>query len=81
MELFNSYFSYGKPDEILQDWFYEKSRIDNNEKLVLIYKGFDCIADKSADMLPSTNKSNLVKILESVNKILDFNGKINEDKE
>ena len=47
----------------------------------MIHKCFDYIADKSTGMLPSTNKINLVKILEIVNKILYFNGKINEDKE
>ena len=72
MKLFDRYFSYGKPDEILQDLFYSKSKIDNNQKLVLIHKYFDYIADKVTDILPSTNKSKLLKMLDIINKILAF---------
>ena len=75
MNVFDSYFSYRKLDEMIQDLFFSKSKIDYNEKLVLIYKIFDYIVDEATGFSPSTNKSKLVKILGIVNKILDLNEK------
>ena len=75
MNLFDKYFLYGKPDEMLQDQFYSESKIDNNDKLVSIHKSFDYIADKAAKTPLDTNKNKLIKILDIVNKIFDFNEK------
>ena len=75
MNLFNKYFSFKKPDEMLQDLFYSKSKSDNRDKLVLIYENFDYITGKATQTRSDTNKSKLVKILDIIRKILDFNEK------
>ena len=75
MNLFNKYFSFKKPDEILQDLLYSESESDNLDKLVLIYKYFDYITGKATQMPSDTNKSKLVKILDIIKKILGFNEK------
>ena len=75
INIFDRYFSYRKPDEMLQDLCFSKSKIDYNEKLVLIHKSFDYIVDEATGLSPSTNKSKLVKILGIVNNILDLNEK------
>ena len=61
MKSFEKYFSYRKPDEIVQDLFDSKSKFDNHDKLVLIYKSSDNIADKANKLLPSTINMNLSK--------------------
>ena len=50
--------------------FDSKSKFYNHDKLVLIYKSIDNIADKANKLPPSTNKHKFVKILKIVNKIL-----------
>ena len=75
MNLFNKYFSFKKPDEISQDLFYSKSKSDNRDKLVLIHKNFDYITGKATQMPSDTNKRKLVKILDIIKYILDFNEK------
>ena len=75
MNLFNKYFSFEKPDEISQDLFYSKSKSDNRDKLVLIHKNFDYITGKATQMPSDTNKRKLVKILDIIKYILDFNEK------
>ena len=75
MNLFNKYFSFKKPDEISQDLFYSKSKSDNPDKLVLIHKNFDYITGKATQMPSDTNKRKLVKILDIIKYILDFNEK------
>ena len=50
--------------------FDSKSKFYNHDKLVLIYKSTDNIADKANKLPPSTNKHKFVKILKIVNKIL-----------
>ena len=40
-ELVNKYFSYQKPDEMSQDLFESKNKVDNLDKVVLIHKNFD----------------------------------------
>ena len=76
MKLFDKYYPYGRPDEMLQDLNDSKSIVDNGDKLVLIDKSFDYIADKAKKMPPSTNKNKFVKILNIVNEILKFNEQI-----
>ena len=76
MKLFDKYYPYGRPDEMLQDLNDSKSIVDNGDKLVLIDKSFDYIADKAKKMPPSTNKNKFVKILNIVNEILKLNGQI-----
>ena len=71
--MFNNYFSYGKPDEMLQDLFESKSKIDNYDKLILIHRSFNYIVDRAEKMPPNTNKQECVKILSIVGKILAFN--------
>ena len=75
MNLFNKYFSFKKPDEISQDLFYSKIKSDNRDKLVLIHKNFDYITGKATQMPSDTNKRKLVKILDIIKYILDFNEK------
>ena len=67
MNLFNKYFSFKKPDEISQDLFYSKSKSDNRD--------FDYITGKATQMPSDTNKRKLVKILDIIKYILDFNEK------
>ena len=76
MKLLDKYFPYGRPDEMVQDLFDSKSKVDNRDKLVLIHSSFDNIADKADKQPPSTNKQEFVKILRIVNKILAFNEQI-----
>ena len=76
MKLFDKYYPYRRPDEMLQDLNDSKSIVDNGDKLVLIDKSFDYIADKAKKMPPSTNKNKFVKILNIVNEILKLNGQI-----
>ena len=73
MKSFEKYFSYKKPDEMVQDLFDSKSKFDNHDKLVLIHEGFDNITDKANKLPPSINKHEFDKILKIVNKILAFN--------
>ena len=61
---------------MLQDLNDSKNIVDNGDKLVLIDKSFDYIADKAKKMPPSTNKNKFVKILNIVNEILKLNEKI-----
>ena len=70
---FEKYFSDRKPDEMAQDLFDSKSKLDNHEKLVLIHESFDNIADKVNKLPASTNKHEFVKILKIVSKFLAFN--------
>ena len=60
---------------MLQNLFYSKSKSDYRAKLVLIHKSFDYNADRATQMPSSVDKSKLIKILDIVNKILDFNEK------
>ena len=53
--------------------FYSQSKSDNRDKLVLIHKSFDYNADRTTQMPSSADKSKLIKILDFVKKILDFN--------
>ena len=76
MKLFDKYYPYGRPDEMLQDLNDSKSIVDNGDKLVLLDKSFDYIADKAKKMPPSTNKNKFVKILNVANEILKFNEQI-----
>ena len=76
MKLFDKYYPYRRPDEMLQDLNDSKSIVDNGDKLVLIDKSFDYIADKAKKMPPSTNKNKFVKILNVANEILKFNEQI-----
>ena len=67
---------------MLQGLFYSKSKSDNRDKLVLVHKNFDYTTNRAPQMPSSSDKSILVKILDIVNKILDFNLKnINKDKD
>ena len=70
---FEKYFSDRKSDEMAQDLFDSKSKLDNHEKLVLIHESFDNTADKVNKLPPSTNKHEFVKILKIVSKFLAFN--------
>ena len=79
MKSFEKYFSYRKPDEMVQDLFDSKSKLDNHDKLVLIHESFDSIADKANKLSPSTNRHEFVKILKIVNKILAFNEQIQNE--
>ena len=76
MKLFDKYYPYRRPDEMLQDLNDSKSIVDNGDKLALIDKSFDYIADKAKKMPLSTNKKKFVKILNIVNKILKLNEQI-----
>ena len=60
---------------MLQNLFNSKSKSDYRAKLVLIHKSFDYNADRATQMPSSVDKSKLIKILDIVNKILDFNEK------
>ena len=37
MILFEKYFSYRRPDEMLQDLYDSKSKVDNHDKLAVIH--------------------------------------------
>ena len=76
MKSSEKYLSYRKPDEMVQDLFDSKSKLDNHDSLVLIHKSFSNIACKANELRPSTNKHEFVKILKIVNKILAFNEQI-----
>ena len=80
MKSFEKYFSYRKSDEMVQDLFDSKSKLDNDDKLVLVHKSFDNAVDKANKLPPSTNKHEFVKILKIVNKILTFNEQIQKGK-
>ena len=73
MNLFGGYFSYERPDQMLQDLLYSKSRVNNHHKLISIHRSFDYIPEKAKKMPPSTNKKEFIKIFGIVNKILAFN--------
>ena len=47
MKLFDKYFSYRTSDEMLQDLCDSKSKVDNHDKLVLIYCNFDYIVERA----------------------------------
>ena len=76
MILSEKYFSYRRPDEMLQDLYDSKSKVDNLTKLVLIHHHFDYIIKKAEKMPPSTNKNEFVKIFNIVNEIFKFNEQI-----
>ena len=76
MKSFEKYFSYRKSDEMVRCLFDSRSKLDNDDKLVLIHKSFDNVADKANKLPPSTNQHEFVKILKIVNKILTFNEQI-----
>ena len=76
MKLFEKYFSDGRPDEMLQDLYDSKSKIDNRDKLVLIHHHFDYIAKKVEKMPTSKNKNEIVKMFNIVNEIFKFNEQI-----
>ena len=76
MKLFDKYYPYGRPDEMFQDLNDSKSIVVNGDKLVLVDKSFDYIADKAKKIPPSTNKNKFVKILNLVNEVLKLNGQI-----
>ena len=61
---------------MLQDLYDSKSKVDNHDKLALIHRHFDYIANRAEKMPPSTNKNKFVKILNIVNEILKFNEQI-----
>ena len=61
---------------MVQVLFDSKSKLDNHDKLVLIHKSFDNIADNANKLPPSTKKHKFAKILKIVNKILAFNKQI-----
>ena len=61
---------------MLQGLYNSKSKADNHDKLVIIHRHFDYIANRAEKMSPSTNKSEFVKILNIVNEILTFNEQI-----
>ena len=68
IKLFDKYFPYGRPDEMVQDLFDSKNKVDNCDKLVLIHRSFDYIAKRTEKMPPSTNKNGFVKILNIVKR-------------
>ena len=44
MRLFDKYFPYGRPHEILQDLFDSRDKADNHKKLISFHSSFDYIA-------------------------------------
>ena len=76
MKLFDKYFYYGRPDEMLQDLYDSKSKVDDHDKLVLIHHHFDYIIKKAEKMPPNTNKNEFVKIFNIVNETFKFNEQI-----
>ena len=61
MKLFDNYFPYERPDQILRDLFDSKSNVDNHDRLVLIHRIFDYLGNKAEKMLTTTMKINLSK--------------------
>ena len=66
MKLFNSYFSYKTPDEMVQTFYNSKSKIKNNKTLGPIINNFDYFAKKTDGMSKDIYKEH-VKILSIVN--------------
>ena len=76
MKLFDNYFPYERPDQMLRDLFDSKSNVDNHDRLVLIHRIFDYLGNKVEKMLTTTNENKFIKILKIVNEIHKFNEKI-----
>ena len=76
MKLFDNYFPYERPDQMLRDLFDSKSNVDNHDRLVLIHRIFDYLGSKAEKMLTTTNENKFVKILKIVNEIHKFNEQI-----
>ena len=70
---FNKYFPYKRPDKMLQTLYNSKSKADNYDKVSSIYGSFHYFADNVEEKPTCTNKKEEIKILDIVNKILDFN--------
>ena len=73
MKLFSKYFSYGRPDRMIEVLYASKSRADNNSVIRWINDSFDYFANKVKEM-PKDARTEQVKILKIVYKILNFNG-------
>ena len=73
MDSFRKYFPYKRPDIMAQVLYDSKSKAVNYDKVNSIYGGFDYLGDKTKVIPASTDKKQIIKILNIVNKVLDFN--------
>ena len=72
MGLFDKHFPYERPDRMVEVLYTSKSKADNNSVVSLIACCFDHLAKKVKEM-PKDVRTEQVKILNIVNKILNFN--------
>ena len=72
IRLFSKYLPYEQPDRVVQVFHNSKSKADNNSEVSLIDASFKYFVDKVDEMPTGSNKSEEVKILGIVNKILHF---------
>ena len=56
MKLFNRYFTYKTPDEMVQALYNSNSKTENNTILSPIMNNFDYFAKKTEEMLKGANK-------------------------
>ena len=56
MKLFNRYFTYKTPDEMVQALYNSNSKTENNTILSPIMNNFDYFAKKTEEMLKDANK-------------------------
>ena len=75
MKLFKSYLPSKTPDEMVQDLYNSKSKIENNSILSPIINKFDYFSKKTDKMTKDVYKDQ-VKILKIVDEILKFNEQI-----
>ena len=72
MKLFNKHFPYKKPDTMVEVLHASKSKDDNNSVVNSIDGSFKYFANK-VKKIPKDARTEQVKILSIVNKILNFN--------
>ena len=73
MDSFRKYFPYKRPDIMAQVLYDSKSKAVNYDKVNSIDGGFDYLGDNTKVIPASTDKKQIIKILNIVNKVLDFN--------
>ena len=72
ISLFNRYFSYKTPDEMVQALYNSKSKTENNSIWIPIMDNFDYFVKKTEQIPKDVNKDQ-VEILNIVTEILKFN--------
>ena len=72
MKLFSKYFYYERPDRMVKILYNSKSKGGNNNAVSQIDDSFNYFAKKVIEMPTGTYKKEKIKILDIVNKILNF---------